>query len=324
MTIPEIKTGRYVNPYTDFGFKWLFGTEMNKDLLIAFLNSLLNLKSPIADIAYKNVENLGDTVQNRRAVFDVYCVSKEGEHFIVEMQREIQEFFVDRSIFYASFPIRDQALRGEQWDFKLKAVYMVGLLNFCFDKTPQYHHEVKLTDTVTKKVFYDKLTFVYLELPKFKKDITQCHTLLDKWMFVLKNMTRLLDRPVELQQKIFKKLFATAEVANFNDKQRAQYEESLKEYRDWNNVLNTNQKMSLEEGKKQGLEEGKKQGLKEGMEKGKKQGLEEGKKQGLEEGVGLGETKRTQEIARSMKQSGMDWEQIARFTGLSEQEISVL
>ena len=316
MTIPEIKTGRYVNPYTDFGFKWLFGTEMNKDLLIAFLNSLLNLKSPIADIAYKNVENLGDTVQNRRAVFDVYCVSKEGEHFIVEMQREIQEFFVDRSIFYASFPIRDQALRGEQWDFKLKAVYMVGLLNFCFDKTPQYHHEVKLTDTVTKKVFYDKLTFVYLELPKFKKDIAACNTLLDKWMFVLKNMTRLLDRPVELQQKIFKKLFATAEVANFNDKQRAQYEESLKEYRDWNNVLNTKQKMSLEEGiergKKQGLEEGKKQGLEEGIERGKKQGLEEG------------EYKRAKKIARCMKQSGMDREQIARFTGLSEQEISAL
>ena len=320
MTIPSNPTGRYVNPYTDFGFKWLFGTEMNKELLIAFLNSLLKLKSPIADINYKNVEKLGDTVLNRRAVFDVYCTSQDGEHFIVEMQREIQEFFIDRSVFYSSFPIRDQALRGEQWDFKLKAVYMVALLDFTFDKTPQYKHEVKLSDISTKEVFYDKLTFVYIELPKFKKNISQCHTLLDKWMFVLKNMTRLLDRPVELQQKIFKKLFATAEVANFNEVQRFQYEESLKEYRDWNNVLTTKEKLSLEEGKKQGLEEGKKQG----MEEGKKQGLEEGKKQGLEEGKKQGLEEGKKEIARNMKQSGMDSKQIAAFTGLTTDEIENL
>ena len=312
MTIPEIKTGRYVNPYTDFGFKWLFGTEMNKDLLIAFLNSLLNLKSPIEDIAYKNVEKLGDTTQNRRAVFDVYCTSQDGDHFIVEMQREIQEFFVDRSIYYASFPIRDQALRGEGWDFKLQAVYMVGLLNFCFDQTPQYHHEVKLTDTTTKKVFYDKLTFVYLELPKFKKDISECNTLLDKWMFVLKNMTRLLGRPVELQQKIFEKLFATAEVANFNEVQRAQYEESLKEYRDFNNILSTKEKRSMEIG----MEKGMKQGIKQGMEKG----LEEGMKQGMERG----KEDTQKEIARNMKQKGMDLNLIKDLTGLTASKIENL
>lgn len=292
MTIPNIKTGKYVNPYTDFGFKWLFGTEMNKDLLIAFLNSLLSLKSPIADIAYKNVEKLGDTIENRRAVFDVYCTSQDGDLFIVEMQREIQEFFVDRSIYYASFPIRDQALRGEQWDFNLKAVYTVGILDFVFDDTPRYHHEVKLSDTTTKKVFYDKLTFVYLELPKFKKDITQCHTLLDKWMFVLKNMTRLLERPVELQQKIFEKLFATAEVANFNEEQRMQYEESLKVYRDWNNILTTKEKQSLE--------------------------------QGIEKGIEMGEAKKTKEIARNMKQRGMDITLIKTLTGLSDIDLEKL
>lgn len=249
MAIDRPQTGRYVNPYTDFGFKWLFGTEMNKELLIEFLNALLRLDSPIRDITYKNSENLGDTKENRRAVFDVYCESENGDYFIVEMQREIQDYFVDRSIYYASFPIRDQAIKGENWDFNLKAVYTVGILDFNFndEKDENYHHEVKLVDTTTEKVFYDKLTFVYLEMPKFNKPIAECETFLDKWMFVLKNMTQLMERPVELQQRIFKKLFETAEVAKFDEQQRAQYEESLKVYRDWNNVMKTKERKIREE-----------------------------------------------------------------------------
>lgn len=285
MTINRPQTGRYVNPYTDFGFKWLFGTEVNKDLLIGFLNALLQRESPIKDITYKNVEKLGDTQESRRAVFDVYCESENGDLFIVEMQREIQDYFVDRSIYYASFPIRDQAIRGEKWDFNLKAVYTVGILDFKFDdEDDNYRHEVKLVDTTTEKVFYDKLTFVYLEMPKFNKEIAECDTLLDKWMFVLKNMTRLLERPVELQQRVFDKLFKTAEVANFDETQRAQYEESLKVYRDWNNVMTTREKISHDKGRDE----------------------------------------RTIEIAANLKQIGLPLEQITRATGLTAEEIAKL
>lgn len=285
MTINRPQTGRYVNPYTDFGFKWLFGTEMNKELLIEFLNALLRLDSPIRDITYKNVENLGDTMESRRAVFDVYCESENGDLFIVEMQREIQDYFIDRSVYYASFPIRDQAIRGEKWDFNLKAVYTVGILDFKFDdEDDNYHHEVKLVDTTTEKVFYDKLTFVYLEMPKFRKEIGECDTLLDKWMFVLKNMTRLMERPVELQQRIFDKLFKTAEVANFDEVQRAQYEESLKVYRDWNNVMTRREKISHDKGREE----------------------------------------RAMEIAANLKQIGLPLEQITQATGLSAEEITKL
>lgn len=290
MMIDRPQTGRYVNPYTDFGFKWLFGTEMNKDLLIEFLNALLHLDSPIRDITYKNVENLGDTKEDRRAVFDVYCESENGDYFIVEMQREIQDYFVDRSIYYASFPIREQAIRGEKWDFNLKAVYTVGILDFKFDdeEDENYRHEVKLMDTTTEKVFYDKLTFVYLEMPKFNKPIAECDTLLDKWMFVLKNMTRLMERPVELQQRIFDKLFKTAEVANFSDRQRAQYEESLKVYRDWNNVMTTRERISHDKGREEGRDE------------------------------------RTVEIAVNLKRIGLPLAQIVKATGLTAEEIEKL
>ena len=158
---------RYVNFYTDFAFKKLFGTEANKDILISFLNSLLDGKEEITDLTYLNSEHLGTTEFDRKAVFDVYCENEKGEKFLIEMQKAEQQFFKDRSIFYSTFPIREQSQRGG-WNYRLKAVYTIGILNFCFDDTdPEYfHHEVKLMDTKTKEVFYDKLSYIYLEMPK--------------------------------------------------------------------------------------------------------------------------------------------------------------
>jgi predicted transposase/invertase (TIGR01784 family) len=121
----------YINPYTDFGFKKLFGTEMNKDLLISFLNALFHGEQVIKDVKYLNSEKLGEGYRDRRAIFDVYCENEKGEKFIVEMQKAEQDYFKDRSIYYSTFPIHEQAPRGE-WDFQLKAVYTVGILNFVF------------------------------------------------------------------------------------------------------------------------------------------------------------------------------------------------
>ena len=105
---------RYINPYTDFGFKKLFGTEMNKDLLISFLNALLNSsEKEIEDVQYLNGENLGDGLGDRCSVFDVYCMAKDGSRFIMEMQKAEQAYFKDRSVYYATTPIRQQARKGE-------------------------------------------------------------------------------------------------------------------------------------------------------------------------------------------------------------------
>ena len=144
---------KYVNPYTDFGFKLLFGTAMNKELLISFLNALLFKEEVIKDVTYLNAEHLGTQEYDRRAVFDVYCENEKGEKFLVEMQRGEQQFFKDRSVFYSTFPIREQAKRGE-WDYELKAVYVVGILNFSFDNSDEeyFHHEVKLVDLYTHKM----------------------------------------------------------------------------------------------------------------------------------------------------------------------------
>ncbi len=256
-TLSEIlmERERYINPYTDFGFKKLFGTEMNKDLLISFLNALFNSEEKeIEDLQYLNSEHLGDGYGERlrvgelcsgirRAVFDVYCKTKDGGRFIVEMQKAEQTYFKDRSLYYTTFAIREQAPKGKDWDYHLEDVYTVGVLNFKFpgDEYPadSYRHEIKLKDVEDNHVFYEKLTFVYLEMPKFNKTEDELVTMFDKWMFVLRNLSRLLDRPKALQDRVFDRLFEQAEIAKYSPEERREYEVSVKNYWDYNSTMKT-------------------------------------------------------------------------------------
>jgi predicted transposase/invertase (TIGR01784 family) len=97
---------KYLNPYTDFGFKKLFGEEANKDLLTDFLNQLLPPQHQIAALNFRNNEQLPDIPLERKAIFDIHCISTTGERFIVEMQKAKMNFFKDRSVYYSTFPIR--------------------------------------------------------------------------------------------------------------------------------------------------------------------------------------------------------------------------
>ena len=253
---------RYLNPFTDFGFKKLFGSEPNKDLLLDFLNELIKEHGQIRELTYLNAEQLGLSESERRAIFDLYCESETGERFIVELQKAKQKYFKDRSVFYSTFPIRDQAQRGE-WDFQLNAVYTVGILDFVFDEdkdSPDYfHHHVQLMETRRKKVFYDKLTYIYLELPKFTKTEEELQTHFDKWLYLIKNLPLLQERPRRIQERVFQRLFEAAEIARFDPSEREAYEESIKVYRDLKNVMDTR----WEEGHDQGLQQGLQQGFKQ-------------------------------------------------------------
>lgn len=324
---------RYINPYTDFGFKLLFGTDMNKELLVSFLNALLFGKEVIKNVTYLNTEHLGTQEYDRRAVFDVYCENEQGEKILVEMQRGEQQFFKDRSLYYATFPIREQAPRGE-WDYELKGVYVIGILNFVFHESPSqvsageksrllsesasdcFHHQVQLVDLKTKEVFYDKLTFIYLEMPKFNKTEAELETMFDKWMFVLRNLSGLLERPSALQERVFNRLFKAAEIAAFSPQRRSEYWESLKNYRDWKNVLDTNMKKSYVKGREEGLAEGIEKGLAEGIEKGLAEGIEKGRVEGIME--------EKRKSARNLKALGVASEIISQSTGLSKEEVDRL
>jgi predicted transposase/invertase (TIGR01784 family) len=280
---------RYINPLTDFGFKKLFGEEVNKDLLIDFLNELLPEKHRIKDLSYQQNEQLPSSEYDRKAIFDLYCESETGERFIVELQRAKQNFFKERSVYYASFPIQQQAIRGD-WDFSLQAVYTVGILDFIFEEDKhqaQYLHTVQLKNQ-NNKVFYDKLTFIYIELPKFAKTVELLQTKIEKWIFIFRHLAQLQERPLALQERVFQKLFAAAEIAKYSKDDRQRYEESLKHYRDLKNVVDT----AFDEGKIEGKIEGK--------------------------------VERNYEIAREMKAEGEPTEKIMRYTGLSAEEIEQL
>ncbi|RDC66317.1 Rpn family recombination-promoting nuclease/putative transposase [Adhaeribacter pallidiroseus] len=234
---------RYINPFTDYGFKKLFGEEPNKDLLLDFLNVLLKEEQgEITDLTYLKSEHLGTSELDRKAIFDLYCENERGEKFIVELQKTKQNFFKDRTVYYATFPIREQAKRAD-WNYELKAVYTIAILDFVFDEDKndpaKFRYDIKLTDTETKAVFYDKLTFIYLEMPKFNKTVEELESRFDKWLYVIRNLNRLEKVPDKLRERIFEKLFETAEIAKFTPEQVRSYEDSLKYYRDLKNSLDT-------------------------------------------------------------------------------------
>ena len=240
---------KYINPLTDFGFKKLFGTEANKELLIDFLNQILPERHKIKDLNYSRNEQMGQTDIDRKAIFDLYCIGESGERFIVEVQKAKQNYFKDRSIYYSSFPIQEQAKKGD-WDYRLQPVYTVGILDFIFDDhkdNKQLTHFIELKNQRCE-VFYDKLKFIYIELPKFKKSQEELETQFDKWLYVFRHLSELQDRPRQLQDRVFQKLFEAAEIAKFTAKEREAYEESLKYYRDIKNVVDTSREEGVEEG----------------------------------------------------------------------------
>lgn len=300
---------KYINPHTDFGFKLLFGSEFNKELLISFLNAMFHGEQNVQDVTYLNSEQLGDRADARRAIFDVYCENDKGEKFIVEMQNVYQEFFKYRTIYYSTFPIREQAQRGGEWDFRLNPVYTIGLLNFNFadglENAKRWHHEVKLMEVETHEVFYDKLTYIYVEIPKFDKMESELVTMYDKWMYVLKNLSRLMQRPAALQERVFTRLFEQAEIAKFNNEELKLYEDSMNAYRDIVNAIRTAEKTKYAEGEADSMAKG----LAEGLEKGRAEGLEKGRTEGI--------TK----VAINMLGKGMPAELVAEMTGLPIDEV---
>ncbi|BDD07163.1 Rpn family recombination-promoting nuclease/putative transposase [Aureibacter tunicatorum] len=291
---------KFINPFTDFGFKKLFGEEQNKDLLIDFLNQLLPEKDQIKDLSFHQNEHYSRSAEDRQAIFDLYCENQDGEKFIIELQRAKQTNFKERSLYYASFPIQEQAKSGMDWKFDLKGVYTIGIMNFVFDehkdKPDKLLHHVQLMELEMKEVYYDKLTFIYLEIPKFKKELHQLQTRFDKWLYLLSNLNKLTDRPVELQERVFQKFFDTAEIAKYNPQQLHEYRESLKQMRDYYNTMET--------AKLEAREEGKEEGLQEGLEKGKK-----------EEKI---------LIAKTALAQGLSIEIIQKLTGLSAEDIEQL
>ena len=326
---------KYIDLMVDWSFKKIFGTEVNKDILIEFLKVIFP-QYAISDITYVPTEQLGIMEDDRKAIFDVLCRTEDGKTFLVEMQRGYQKHFFERALFYTSFPIMKQGkkalaeeARGNRpWDFSLDGVFFLGILNFKYEDDEMTEHRYRLMEATSKKLMTDKLEFVFVEVEKFDKGEDELETDLDKWLYLLKNMSNLLERPERLRDRIFTKLFDVAELAQLDDEDRIKYIKAMNTERDTYNQIEYARETGREEGREEGHKVGKEEGLKEGREEGhkegKEEGLKEGHKEGKEEGIKEGAKQNSCDIAKRMLEKGIDIETISELTGLTEKEISEL
>ena len=291
----------FINPFVDRGFKRLFGQEDSKELLIDLLNGLFEGERVITELSFLNVEMPAESTDSRAAVFDLKCKDKEGRIFIVEVQNAPQTYFYERGLYYLCRIISDQDRRGNDWKFELYPVYGIFLLNFKSGKTDKVRTDIVLADRETGKQMSDTMRQIYLEMPFFNKEEAECETSLDYWLYTLKYM---------------EKLERLAKIVNMNKKERMEYEESLKIYRDNQGVLD----YAIEKGYMEGIEKG----LKEGIEKGMQKGLEKGMEKGLEKGLEKGMEKGIYLVAAKMKMQGIDFATITSVTGLNAETIATL
>ena len=291
----EIIKAKYINLMVDWSFKRVFGTEVNKDILIEFLKVVFP-QFAITDITYIPTEQLGIMEDDRKAIFDVLCKTEDDKTFLVEMQRGAQKHFFERALYYTSFPIMKQgkkAIAKEEegagpWDFSLDGVFFLGILDFEYEQDEMTEHRYQLLETKTFKQMTDKLEFVFVEVSKFDKSEDELETDLDKWLYLLKNMSTLLERPAALRDRIFGRLFDVAEYARLDDEERKNYVEAMNTARDTYNQID----YALNKGIGIGLE--------------------------------MGCEKKACEIAQKMIAKGLDVDTIADLTGLTKEEVAKL
>ena len=194
---------KFINPFTDYGFKLIFGREVSKDLLIEFLNDLLEGERVITDLQFLNNEQLPLYPEGRGIIYDVYCTTDTGEKIIVEMQNRMQSNFKERSIYYLSRAIINQGRVGNEWKFEIKAVYGVFLMNFIIDKNIKLRTDVILSDRETGELFSDKFREIFIALPLFNKNEEECETNFERWIYILNNMETLKRMPFKARKAVF-------------------------------------------------------------------------------------------------------------------------
>jgi predicted transposase/invertase (TIGR01784 family) len=225
--------GKFINPFTDIGFKRIFGQEFSKPLLIDFLNNLLHGERHITNVKLLDKELPAEFQEGRTIIYDVYCETETGEKIIVEMQNRLQSNFKARTLYYAAEAIARQGEKGKDWNYDVKAVYLVAFINDHDSSFGlQFRTDVELTDRQTKQPFTDLLRLVYLQLPLFNKEAEECENDFERWIYVLKNMETLNRLPWAAQSAVFKRLAEISDLSSLTREEREHYDSAIRTYRD--------------------------------------------------------------------------------------------
>jgi len=301
---------RFADPTNDIAFKRIFGNEKHKNILISFLNAVLDFKGKyeIVDITLANPYQVPKIKELKETILDIHATNRNGDKFIVEMQKRNIGDFAKRSLYYTSKAYVAQLPKSKDYSV-LKKVYFIGILNFNMFENKSFISRHLIINQETQTQDLKDFEFTFIELPKFKKELHELDTILDKWIYFLKYASDLEMIPKEYSSiEEFREAFELATQVAWNEKELEVYEYvSLKEF-DEINAIRTAKKLAREEG------------LKEGREKG----LQEGREKGLQEGLKEGEKKAKIEVAKKLISQNIDIDIIVQSTGLSKDEIERL
>lgn len=306
------KTSVFINPLTDFGFKYIFGRHADKEFIMSFLNALIGGPAPITKVTFIDKENKGESEEDRALIYDLHCELEDGRKFIVEMQNRYQSYFADRALFYLSGDLYSQAEKGDEWNYRLTPVYGVFLMNFEWKEVEEQHlrEDVCLYNMQTGKVFSDRMWMTFLKIPMLNKNADECETTLERWLYIFKNMDKMEAIPhTFMKEPVFRSLEKVARYAALSENDKIAYKASLKAYRDAYAAAEADR------------EQGRAEGLAEGIEIGMEKGMEKGLAEGMEKGLAEGSAKERIESFRNMIFFGVSPKQIAEKYGITEEEV---
>ena len=282
--------GVFANILLDEWFKRSFKEYGNaKRLMLLFLQALIPERE-IASIEYASEESTNQNPGKKSIRVDVECYDKNGQRFVVEVQREAQHFFYDRAVFNSTFSVQRQILKGSD-NYRFEPVYFIGIMRFVIEEDDdRFLHRFSLTDDETGKQMTDDLHYIFLETPKCR--LKSDSSLAEKLGYALYNLPSMVKRPKELTGEIFDLLFSSADLSNFAPEEKIKYQSDMTTERDIRN--------QIAYAKDKGIE------------------------QGIEQGIAQGAAQSKAEIAKAMLSDGMDIALVVKYSGLSPEEIKSL
>ncbi len=319
-------SSRFVNPFTDLGFKVIFGQSASKELLITLLNELLSGEHHIEDLTFLDKEDHSENADDKGIIYDLYCRTSTGEYLIIEMQNRWHSHFLDRTLYYVcraisrqvekpsaeKVPLPEPTEEGDDCmvreapvpygiQYRLPAVYGIFLMNFKEEGLePKFRTDTVIADRENGRVVNWNFRQIYLQFPYFNKGLEECETLHDKLMYALKNMNNWNRMPDALKEQVFSHLERLAAVAHLSEADRLAYDKAVDRYNVSRIVENDIWEKAMTEGMQKGIEKGMEEGIEKGIEKGYR------------------------EVARNLKAGGASIELIIQATGLPAEEIAKL
>ena len=260
------------------GFKAVFGDENNKDVIIGVLNMLLPARHQVTDITYLRTELQGPIVTNREYHYDFVCRDAAGLTFIVEMQRYDEEYWFKRCVSYCCRSYDRLTVKGEKKEnveeesennnkleptgYDVQPLYFIGFMDTDLKHENEqewdgkYISEYTFLEKTTHELQDETIFIIFAELKRFHKSEEECETALDKLLYLFKNIGEMEDDENWNKDIFWQRFFRACEIAAFDEKKRAQYEQDMYDERRFQGQLAASYKNGLEAGIAEGREEG--------------------------------------------------------------------